>query len=157
PEDLRQLEICTLSGQRPGSACTSTTYEYIRAGEEPGLCTYHTRAGERTIINYPPEYTSWLLRYDRQGSAGVSDSDLHIIKPKDQSIFYLDPTVKSEDQAVRIEALGKPGGIVDIFINQRFYQKLKYPYVMYFPLNKGDWNVKFKDEKSAAEVTFHVR
>jgi penicillin-binding protein 1C len=70
PTGLEQVEVCALSGMRPGPHCSHRKLEYFRAGQTPRQrCTWHRSApegGAKTV--YPPEIERWARRHREQGA-----------------------------------------------------------------------------------------
>jgi penicillin-binding protein 1C len=83
---LERVEVCALSGEAPGPACTHRVTEWMPRGDGAALptCTLHERlridrrnglrAGprcaaaevvERDVERYPPEYAGWAARAER--------------------------------------------------------------------------------------------
>jgi penicillin-binding protein 1C len=76
---LVDVEVCALSGERPGPGCTHRTHELFRPSEVPNAaCTMHvtvrvdpsngllatpacSNAVERTFEAYPPRYLAWAV------------------------------------------------------------------------------------------------
>jgi penicillin-binding protein 1C len=108
PGGARSLEICALSGMAAGPFCGGLVHEWLLPGRVPGVCSWH-RGGEPV---YPPEYQAWLRERFHGGltsAASESPDGAYIRIPVPGSVFYLDPSLPPEAQALRVEAAGFGG------------------------------------------------
>ena len=74
-----------------------------------------------------------------------NEDNLEIVKPKNNAVYYFDPSIPAENQAVRLEVLyTKPNEEIKLFVNGKYKESLKYPYEWFFPLNIGEWEIEVR-------------
>jgi penicillin-binding protein 1C len=86
----------------------------------------------------------------------VRPKKLSIIYPGDGAIFYEDPSIPRDDQAVAVKAVGS-SDVVKVFINGRHVDTITPPLRWFFPIKPGVWNVTFEGSGSADSVGFTVK
>jgi penicillin-binding protein 1C len=152
PGNVREAAVCALSGMAATSACGGTVREWLPAGRLPAPCSWH-RGGE---IEYPPEYRAWLRERFRRGQA-ASAGGAFIRLPAAGSVFYFDPALPPEAQAIRVEAAGF-GGEALVYDNDVLQGGLNGAGVFALPLRRGLRRVVVEDESGAsAAVEIEVR
>ena len=152
PPGTTDVRICTLSGMAAGPYCTGVTHEWIRNDRIPPTCTWHTSAG----LFYPPEYRSWLAERFRLGSTRQEGSG-HIRIPVSGSVYYLDPSLPPDAQAIRIEATGFASDAL-VYTDGILMGSLNYAGVYALPLTRGSHTVTVEDSAgSSASVNFEVK
>ena len=152
PQGTTEVQICALSGMTAGPYCTGLTREFIRNEKIPAVCNWHTQAG----LFYPSEYRSWLSERFRSG--GVRQEGAGRIRtPVTGAVFYLDPSLPADAQAIRVETTGFSESAL-IFVDGELVGSLNHAGVYALPLSRGRHGVTVADaEGSAAEVEFEVR
>jgi penicillin-binding protein 1C len=151
PALVEETRICALSGMIAGPYCAGTITERLERNRIPGVCTWHTQAG----IFYPQEYQSWLAERFRSGKVRQEGSG-SIRIPLGGSVFYADPGLPQDAQALRLETAGfGPGAFV--YMDNALQGSLTYAGVYALPLEKGKHTVTVEDENTTASVTFEVR
>ena len=151
PPGTTELRICSLSGMAAGPNCTGLTQEWIR-NEIKAVCSWHTGAG----LFYPPEYRAWLSERFRAGSARQEGAG-RIRLPVSGSVYYLDPSVPPEVQALRVETTGFSQD-AQIYDNGLLMGSLNFAGVYALPLSRGFHTVVVEDFGGAyASVNFEVR
>ena len=149
---ISEVQICVLSGMAAGPYCTGLTREWIRNEAIPITCTWHTASG----LYYPPEYRSWLAERFRSGSTR-QEGNGHIRIPVSGSVYYLDPSLPPEAQALRIETSGF-GSDSLVYVDGFLAGSLNHAGVYSFPLSRGSHTVLVEDNSPAsASVQFEVR
>ena len=152
PPGTVEVKICALSGMAAGPYCTGIVREYVRSDRVPPPCTWHTRAG----LFYPPEYRSWLAEKFRSGGVRREGSG-RIRIPVSGSVYYLDPSLPPDAQALRIETSGF-GQDALVYADGTLAGSLNYAGVYAFPLTRGAHTVVVEDSGGAsASVDFEVR
>ncbi len=69
PKGLASVEVCGISGMRPGPKCTHKIRELFIAGTEPDEpCNFHRH--EEFYHELPTTYAGWLYERDKQDAAG---------------------------------------------------------------------------------------
>ena len=152
PPGTTEVQICALSGMAAGPYCTGLTREWIRNEAIPQVCTWHTAAG----LFYPPEYRSWLAERFHSGSARQEGSG-RIRIPVSGSVYYLDPSLPPDVQALRVETSGF-GSDALVYTDSMLQGSLNYAGVYALPLTLGFHTVLVEDSNGAsASVEFEVR
>ncbi|MDR1972853.1 MAG: transglycosylase domain-containing protein [Treponema sp.] len=152
PAQAEQVNICALSGMAAGPDCPGTAAEWIARSRIPQPCTWHG-AGP---VRYPPEYQSWIAERFRPGRV-QNEGAGRIRLPVSGSVYYLDPSLPAEAQALRVETLDfSPGALV--YAGGLLQGSLNQAGVYVLPLERGPQRVLVEDENgSSASVSFEVR
>jgi penicillin-binding protein 1C len=147
-----RIRICALSGMTATAACPGAVTEWIPRDRIPPPCSWHN-AGP---VRYPPEYQAWIAERFRSGSVPREGSGTIRI-PVPGSVYYLDPALPAEAQALRIETVGfGPNALV--YADGLLQGSLNRAGVCVLPLNRGQHEVLIEDEDgNRASVTFEVR
>jgi penicillin-binding protein 1C len=156
--NMRVTEVCALSGMAAGPACAGTAREWILPERLPGLCAWHRSPGAEPV--YPPEYQAWLRERFRRGRTAVPGSsagDGYIRIPVSGSVFYFDPALPPEAQAIRIETAGF-GSEALVYAGDVLQGSLNQAGVYALPLRRGSHRITVEDETGAsASVEITVR
>jgi len=152
PQGTTEVQICALSGMAAGPYCTGLTREFIRNEKIPTVCNWHTQAG----LFYPGEYRSWLSERFRSG--GVRQEGTGRIRtPVTGAVFYLDPSLPAEAQALRVETTGFSESAL-IFVDGELAGSLNHAGVYALPLLRGRHSITVADnEGSSASADFEVK
>ena len=152
PPGISQARICALSGMAAGPFCTGIALEWLRPENHPEFCTWHTQAG----LFYPPEYRPLLTERFRSGSTRNTGNGIIRI-PVEGSLYYLDPFVPSEVQALRVETAGFDSDAL-LYVDGILEGSLNNAGVYALPLSRGYHTVVVEDKVgSSASVEFEVR
>jgi penicillin-binding protein 1C len=171
PGAVREIQICSLSGMAAGPYCAGSAREWLPSDrkETNGPCSWHRQPGSDPI--YPPEYQAWLAERFRKGTlgspgilgspgnrdlqTGISGSS-RIRLPVSGSVFYFDPALPPEAQAIRVETTGfDPGALV--YVNDVLQGSLNSAGVFALPLRRGRQRITVEDDNSTSEVQIEVR
>ncbi|MDR1587381.1 MAG: transglycosylase domain-containing protein [Treponema sp.] len=156
--DARDIEICALSGMAAGPFCGGIVRERLPPDRLPGVCSWHRSADGEPV--YPPEYQAWLRERFRRGMippAGENFGGVHIRIPVPGSVFYLDPALPPEAQALRIEAAGF-GVEAIVYVDDVPQGGLNPAGVYVLPLRRGHHRIVVEDENGqSAETEIEVR
>jgi penicillin-binding protein 1C len=152
PQGTTEVQICALSGMAAGPYCTGLTREFIRSEKIPAVCNWHTQAG----LFYPSEYRSWISERFRSG--GVRQEGTGRIRtPVTGAVFYLDPSLPAEAQALRVETTGFSESAL-LFVDGELIGSLNHAGVYALPLSRGRHSITVADtEGSSASADFEVR
>jgi penicillin-binding protein 1C len=152
PQGTAEVQICALSGMAAGPYCTGLTREWIRNEKIPAVCNWHTQAG----LFYPSEYRSWLSERFRSG--GVRQEGAGRIRtPVTGAVFYLDPSLPAEAQALRVETTGFSESAL-LFVDGELVGILNHAGVYALQLSRGRHSITVADaEGSSASADFEVR
>jgi len=152
PPGTTEVRICALSGMAAGPYCTGLTREFIRNEKIPVACNWHTQAG----LFYPGEYRPWLSERFRSGGVRQEGSG-RIRTPVTGAVFYLDPSLPAEAQALRVETTGFSSGAL-LFSDGELLGGLNYAGVYAFPLSRGRHSITVSDpDGNSASADFEVR
>jgi penicillin-binding protein 1C len=76
PPRITALEVCPLSGKRPGPDCPDRKHELFIAGHEPHeTCAWHRTVNGRPVVEWPTEVAAWA---ERQRTKGGRDLGLNL-------------------------------------------------------------------------------
>jgi penicillin-binding protein 1C len=157
PGSARETQVCALSGMTAAPYCSGTTREWLPDDKVPILtpCTWHRQGG--SAPEYPPEYRAWLAERFRQGlTAQAGSGGARIRLPVSGSVFYLNPALPPEAQAIRIETSGfNPGAAV--YANDILQGALNHAGVFALPLRRGLQRIVVEDENAWNSVEITVR
>jgi penicillin-binding protein 1C len=154
PRETREIQICALSGMAANSACSGLTREWFPGDRLPALCTWHRYPGGAP--EYPPEYQAWLAERFRRGRTAQNSGGAYIRLPVSGSVFYLDPALPPEAQAVRVETAGfSPGALV--FVNDILQGSINHAGVFALPLRRGSQRITVEDDHAASATEIEVR
>lgn len=136
---MQQAPICALSGQTATELCPQRVFEWFAQGTAPAPCQAHVQARidvrngllagptcpnewtqQRTLVDLPVEYASWL-RQSHLSALPQADSPLcpseqdrapaetlHIESPHPGAIFYRDSQLSGEVQQIALIAHSRP-------------------------------------------------
>jgi penicillin-binding protein 1C len=157
PPDTHEVEVCSLSGKAATPYCSGTLTERFPKGNIPPPCDWHVPggSGEGVVLRYPAEYRSYLSSRSRFGE--TSSGSHSIRRPAEGSVFYSDPSIPAESQALRVEAVGfSPESLV--LLNGIPVGVLDYAGLAFLPLSRGRWTLRVEDSLGYQdETTFEVR
>ena len=145
PGDMRVTEICALSGMASGPACSGTAREWLPPERVPDLCTWHRRPESEPV--YPAEYQAWLRERFRAGHTGSGGGAIRI--PVSGSVFYFDPALPPDAQAIRIETAGFGAGAL-VYADDILQGVLNQAGVFALPLRRGRHRIVVEDESGAS-------
>ena len=152
PAGTVELRICSLSGMIGGPHCTGLVREWVRADRIPSVCNWHSPAG----LFYPPEYQAWLNERPRFGNI-MQGGTGRIRSPVSGSVFFLNPSIPPEAQALRLETAGFNSDAL-VFLNGELQGGLNFAGVYALPVSRGSHTVLVEDRDGrAASVRFEVR
>ncbi len=156
PEGVKQVRICTLSGEAAGLWCPGTMEELIPEEISLDTCSFHGPDGE---IRWPDEYRYW-----REGSrSSYSSSALHepegrlvLLHPPSGSQFYLDENLPGNAQSVRIEASAPEP--ITLYVDGRLLaEKSPSPLRISRKLERGTHQILLITDKDRAEGSYDVK
>jgi penicillin-binding protein 1C len=160
-EGAEQIEICTLSGGKATPLCTSTMLEYFPHGVEPEPCTFHIQINGQTVVQYPPEYQIWAL----EAGYSFEDTPQHqfsencrIVHPGNGAVFFFDPSITPEEQAVSIEVINADSvSPIKLFLNGTLLSEGFSPLKCTIPLVRGLHTVYAEADCGSDQIQFEVR
>jgi penicillin-binding protein 1C len=159
PRGAREMQICSLSGMGAGPYCTGSAREWLseESKETNRLCSWHRQPGAAPA--YPPEYRAWLTERFRSGrlsprSEVSGGSRIRI--PVSGSVFYFNPALPPEAQAIRVETTGFDVGAL-VYANDVLQGGLNNAGVFHLPLRRGRQRIVVEDDNATSEVEIEVR
>ncbi len=159
--DVHKVEICTLSGGRATPLCQSVTQEYFTVGTEPEPCSYHMEVNGRVMINYPAEYQLWARESGRsfaEGSTGGATGDVQIVHPGHDAVFFFDPGIAEDEQAIRIEVINSnPEDSLALYLDGRLVARGFSPLTYTYHLGSGRHTVSAVGASGSDQLQFEVR
>jgi len=157
PAAVREIQICSLSGMVAGPYCAGSLHEWLPSEnkETVGICSWHRQPGSDPI--YPPEYNAWLAERFRRGvpQTGASGSS-RIRLPVSGSVFYFDPVLPPEAQAIRVETVGFNADAL-VYADDVLQGSLNNAGVFALALRRGRQRIVVEDGDSTSEVRIEVR
>jgi hypothetical protein len=128
--------------------CPDTVKEFVTSDTK--FCDWHQK--NETI--YPKEYASWFRLKNRNGIAEEKGGKLHIISPRNGSIFYYDASIPENQQKLVVEALGGYEERARFFVDGDFLQEKERPFLIQIGLKKGNHIILVEcgDEKEYIEL-----
>jgi penicillin-binding protein 1C len=184
PPDVRRAELCATSGLPATGACPTRVSEWLptEAAEHP--CTWHHATDRGLITVWPDEYRDWArnagllprapdpialvaaVRAEPYAPATLSDAKplganerarLRITRPLAGALFLLDPSLRSEFQALSFSARGGNGPL-EWFVNGVSIAVVDSERAVRWPLVRGRHSITVKDQRGeTAETTIVVR
>jgi penicillin-binding protein 1C len=152
PANLRLTEICALSGMAASPACAGVFREWINPQRLSATCIWHGNG-----LRYPPEYQAWLRERSRSGSAPSSGGGTYIRIPASGSVFFFDPALPHEAQAVRVETVGFSADAL-VYCDDLLQGSLNQAGVIALPLYRGRHRIAVEDGNGAtASVEIEVK
>jgi penicillin-binding protein 1C len=124
PPNTIRRRICGLSGMAATASCPTQIDEWTAADVRLHDCTWHQLTPSGVVVEWPAEYQAWAfstLSTSRDESApprvhdaevGADRSTLRVVSPPDGAVYLIDPTLRSEFQAVPLRAAGASTGAI---------------------------------------------
>jgi penicillin-binding protein 1C len=106
PADLELQPVCALSGFRPSIFCPAIENEWLPASSRVEFCSWH----HAQRVELPAEYRAWDGRDSR---TAVRASRVRVTNPPDGATYMIDPTLRSDFQALRLRATTTATWLVD--------------------------------------------
>ncbi|HUX13933.1 MAG TPA: penicillin-binding protein 1C [Spirochaetia bacterium] len=163
---VHRVEICALSGEKATANCTATVPEYFPDGVDPPPCDWHRGPG--LPVWYPPLYQRWASRRDYnfaataqepglRGTSVKAGDGLSIVHPPNGSVFYFDPTARSEDQALRVEVISDSDEPISVSVNGAFMKEGPSPLAVMVPLRRGSFEISGEQGGTRVSAGYVVR
>ena len=154
-DNVSEIEVCALSGMAAGGFCPGTAKELLPSEKLPALCNWHRRPAAEPV--FPPEYQAWLAERFRLGRVSEeSTGGAYIRLPVSGSVFYYNPALPPEAQAIRVETAGFNQGAL-VFANEVLQGSINYAGVFTFQLRRGIHRIMVEDENYSDTVEIEVR
>ncbi|MEN2998744.1 MAG: penicillin-binding transpeptidase domain-containing protein, partial [Brevinematia bacterium] len=101
PSNVKLVEVCSVSGDKPTHFCSKRILEYFVEGKEPRKSCVWCQDG---ILRIPPEYKVWAVENLPRGKFLLSEDEFKILYPENNSVFAIDSTVTRKIQSIILEA-----------------------------------------------------
>ncbi|MDR2095359.1 MAG: transglycosylase domain-containing protein [Treponema sp.] len=152
PQYAAHIAICPVSGMAAGPFCTGSLHEWILPSLVPRTCAWHRPDGG---IVYPPEYQAWLRERFRMGRSESGNAGIRL--PVPGSVFYRDPGLPDDAQALRLETAGFMANAL-VYMDGILQGSLNPAGVFALSVFKGRHTVLVEDENNnRASVEFEVK
>jgi penicillin-binding protein 1C len=177
PEGVVRQPICALSGMRATARCPTRVNEWLPS-EDAGLpCSWHHESDGSLLVVWPPVYRQWArarglladerapriaLVRDDDVSTGAASRQLRvghsprlaIANPPPGAIYLIDPTLRSEFQALSLRALvDRDGGQIEWAIDGRKVGRASPDTPLEWPLVPGSHRVEARDQRGRTAET----
>jgi penicillin-binding protein 1C len=151
PSGVRGRPVCAVSGCAPGPYCR----QQVEGWGVEGVTRYETCAvhGADGTERWPPEIAAFLERQRAPAAAAPAvAAPLQITSPARGSTFRLLPDLAADVQRVPLEAASGAGSVpLHWFINDRYVGASRPGAPMFWPLQRGTFQVVCSDARGASD------
>ena len=155
PENWSKQKICSLSGMKKGENCKASVYEYVQNGTTLNECNWHIKEDGKNIVIYPPEYQQWLRTNKNEYHINYSATDLQIISPQNNSIFYYDSSNFTK-QKIQVEVIGGSEEFLLVEYDKNQFTVTR-PFYFDLPVEKGKHVLIVNSETETERIEFMVK
>ncbi|HET9372191.1 MAG TPA: penicillin-binding protein 1C, partial [Vicinamibacterales bacterium] len=178
--DVQQIDVCAVSGLKPGPACHTRVTEWLPAGHDLEPCAWHREIDGAAVTLWPAEYRNWARdsgvatpstalasivqpaarETTRPAATRIHDdaATLRIVAPLAGAVFLIDPTLRSEFQALPLRAAGAAPGSLEWFVNGAPVGSAAADAPLRWPLVRGTHAITVRDAAGrTAETRVVVR
>lgn len=156
PEHYELQRICSLSGLKAGRSCPAAVQEYVPQGLELESCRWHQKINGVDETIYPGEYQQWLRIYNIDAGIDYESSDLQIITPKNDSVFFFSE-MNQELQAIPVELIGGTEEKATVEYDGKFYAEIQQPFYFKLPVEPGTHSCKVYCGNQVEQINFVVK
>lgn len=154
PADLREVELCTLSGMTAGAACPARTRERLPVDAQAHQCSWHHASDQGVVTVYPEEYRRWA---EQAAPPSTAHSALVISSPPSGTTYLIDPTLRPEFQTLPLRVEGAVGR-VEWLLNGKPLGSALAATPLAWPLRRGQHTIAVRDVNGrTAETRFVVK
>jgi penicillin-binding protein 1C len=150
------VNLCPLSGLIPNTYTPSIYTEFLPLYEQPEISNWHVSGPDNTVLTvYPADYTVWIEKNKLFGDIATDNSFIEILHPADNSVFFIDSSIPIDDQVLKISCEGFFPGELRVYVNGEYSGKTEdgnYNFI----LNKGTWNIEFRNAADSDIISFEV-
>lgn len=161
PSNIKTEVICSLSGKKISKNCSGGVYEYFKEGTDLTECDWHKNDNGKIKIVLPPFYTQYIDKIENveiQFDTPLIKKDIKIVFPNNNSLYYYDPNFSDESQGIKFEIFSKDiKERLSVYINNKFYKEISYPYTFFFSLKRGKYIIEVKGIKDSDKVNIEVK
>jgi len=136
--------------------CPTRATEWVRAEDEPVPCSWHHQSDEGLLTIYPPEYRSWA----EMGTLTFLKRDTHnfappvaIASPPAGAIYSIDPTLRSEFQALPLRAVTSSPTTLTWLVDGRLLGTTSSERPLTWPLAVGTHRIEVRDVEGRSVET----
>jgi penicillin-binding protein 1C len=163
PPDVHEATICALSGMRANPWCPTRMREWVRVEDEPVPCSWHHQSEEGLLTVYPPEFRVWAGNGDTHSfpttgtsaenlnshrfsaPAGTPTQLLTIANPPGAAIYSIDPTLRSDFQALPLRAVTPGPTMITWTVDGRRIGTASSEHALAWPLEVGTHQIEARD------------
>lgn len=176
PGDVQAQEICALSGAAANTWCPSRQREWLPRGETGPSCTWHHMSEEGLLTVWPAEFREWARRngsaagvsqrpetaaargtFGTQPSGGAPEP-LRITSPADGAVYFVDPTLRREFQALTLRVAADAPTSVEWSVNGASMGQRSSEASASWPLRTGKHRIAARDARgNRDEISVVVR
>jgi penicillin-binding protein 1C len=188
PADVHAIEICALSGLAPHEACLTRVTEWLprdsdTSEHQPDRCTWHHLTDDGVVTVWPETYRHWArtegllheraMTIQRPLDAGAAPepaaknstsrpqadtTTLRIVAPLEGALYFVDPTLRPEFQALPLRAAGGAPGRLEWSVDGRSIGSSEPGAPLRWPLTRGSHAIRVRDTAGrSAETKVVVR
>jgi len=176
PEDIVQIEVCSLSGHPPNEFCPTTLWvDFWDRGNRPAPCDMHRevkivepsgREITRVFEYLPAEYSNWEASLGRipppdptsAAKYGYNRVHITITQPQNGERYLVEPGYNLETQSIELKAETLNNiPFLEWIVNGELLQKSEWPYTGYLPTRPGKYKIQavYGSEKSE-EISIEI-
>lgn len=148
PKNMVQLPVCTTSGLRPTSDCSSVMTEYFYPEKLP---EYEHLSNNYQIGNLPAEYNEWLAR---QSESNLIDRELKILFPQEDDYFLIDGITREQKLEFKLGNSSKKS--VEWWLNGKRLA-VNSGNSLFWQLAPGNWTLEVRSADMMDRVNFEVQ
>ncbi|MGK7923324.1 MAG: penicillin-binding protein 1C [Trichodesmium sp.] len=147
-KNMIQLPVCTISGLRPTSDCSSVMTEYFYPEK---VAEYEYLSNNYQPGNLPDEYNEWLTR---QTESSLINGELKILFPQEDDYFLIDSIAREQKLEFKLGNSSKKS--VEWWLNG---EKLAVnsSNSLFWQLAPGNWTLEVRSAEMIDRVNFQVQ
>jgi len=183
PSNVERREICALSGMAANPWCPATTSEWLPSGSAQLPCSWHHESEDGLLTVWPAVYRQWASEHQavrsvrlqadhaavrleadhsrpaNVGRHGDEKIPLTIANPPAGGVYLIDPTLRSEYQALPLRAMADAhAGMIEWAVDGSRVGASHPDEGLQWPLASGAHRISARDELGrVAEVNILVK
>ncbi|NEN91667.1 MAG: penicillin-binding protein 1C [Okeania sp. SIO3H1] len=148
PKNMVQRPVCTISGLRPKSDCSSVITEYFYPEK---LAEYEHLSALYSVGNLPDEYNEWLAK---QSKYSLVSGELKILFPQEDDYFLMDDV--GGEKKLEFKLANSRKNSVEWWLNG---EKLAVnsDNSLFWKLSPGKWTLEVRSADIIDRVNFEVK
>jgi penicillin-binding protein 1C len=176
PANVERREICALSGMVANAWCPTKTTEWLPAETAAVPCSWHHASEDGLLTVWPAPYRQWAAEHGLSGvrlqpdskdlrakavrlKPDTTESHFSIVNPPAGSVYLIDPTLRSQYQALALRAMAdRRAGEIEWTVDGRRVGAVQADRAFDWPLASGTHRISARDELGrTAEVSILVK